>query len=177
MGTLNVGGGTLSFDSSGNWTSAPPGTIIQVQSVKIGPTTQTITSVSPTLITGLSINFTPKSASSKIISNISISTNNNFVSSYALYQNGSSILSTAGFANSNQPNMDITQYLSTNTNDNNMMSVYFQSILDAGSTAQRNYAVYATSGWVNTPLPLVINNRANSDMASFSTMVIYEVSQ
>ena len=76
MGTLNVAnlnltGNTLTSSANlnltGSWTDAPAGTVIQMASASSGPARQTITSASPTTITGLSIDFTPRRANSKIL--------------------------------------------------------------------------------------------------------------
>ena len=100
MGTLNLGGATLSA-SGGNWTDAPAGTILQMASASAGPTRQTISSTTPVVITGLSIDFTPRRSDSKIIITTTIVNNGIHVTSFGIFQDGSATASTSGFTNTN----------------------------------------------------------------------------
>ena len=179
MGTLNLGGATLSA-SGGNWTDAPPGTIIQMASASAGPARQTIASATPLVITGLSVDFTPRKSDSKILISAYISTNNVHVGSYGIFQDGSATASTAGYTNVNQANMDATLYDigGSTTGINQMYQVPILTTLDAGNTNQRTYDIRATASWAGGgPYTLYINDRSNNDMASFSRMFIYEVAQ
>jgi len=98
MGTLNVGGGTLSFDSSGNWTSAPPGSIVNIQTNIVLTTTST-TSTS-FVSSAIQVTITPKFASSKILiawtSWVQTAASNNHVS-WSLHRNGSNLETTGAF--------------------------------------------------------------------------------
>ena len=71
MGTLN----TTNLNVTGNWSSAPAGTIIQMQSTEAGPARQAIASLTPVGITDLSINFTPKNSTSKIMIQVYLNAN------------------------------------------------------------------------------------------------------
>ena len=70
VANLNLTGNTLTSNANlnltGSWTDAPPGTIIQMASASAGPARQTITSTTPVVITGLSVDFTPRRSDSKI---------------------------------------------------------------------------------------------------------------
>ena len=175
MGTLNLGGITLS-GSGGNWSSAPAGTIIQVKTAQSGPATQVITSTTAQPITGLSVDFVPRSSTSKILVTAAISSTLTYVTSFAVYQDGSPTADTTGFTNDNEPDMDFTSYWGgTTTDDGRMYMTNLQTTLDAGSTNSRTYEIRGVSGWVNVANNLYINNRSSGDMASFSRMAVYEV--
>ena len=164
------------IDLSGSWTDAPPGTVIQMASATSGPGHQTINSTSPVVITGLDADFTPRRSDSKIIINVCIASNLVYVTSFGVYQDGSAVVSTSGQTNSNEPNMSVTTYKGSSSTGL-MHSCSFNVILNAGSTNLRTYDVRGTSGWAGTAYDLTINDRGTTDMASFSTMIIYEVAQ
>ena len=64
MGTLNLGGATLS-GSGGNWTDAPSGTVIQMQTA-VYNTDTTVTVGGTDYATLLNMSFTPRLATSKL---------------------------------------------------------------------------------------------------------------
>ena len=169
---LTSTGGNIDF--SGSWTDAPAGTVIQMASATAGPAIQTFTSTTPVVITGLSVDFTPRRSDSKIIITSSLVTTLNYVCSFGIFQDGSATVSTSGQTNSNEPNMNITTYQG-NADTNHLFCVSFNTMLDAGSTSVRTYDVRGTSGWAGSGKSLSVNDRLNDDMASFSTMVIYEI--
>ena len=191
MGTLNFAGGAAlsgsgtnltsasGLDFRGSWVDAPPGTVIQMASASAGPARQTITSGTPVVITGLSVDFTPRKSDSKILISAYISSGVTHVSSYGVFQDGSATASTTGYTNSNEPNMDATYYEGGGTASTNyLVQIPILTTLDAGNTNQRTYDIRATAGWAGAgPYTLYINDRAQSDMASFSRMFIYEVAQ
>ena len=164
------------IDLSGSWADAPAGTVIQMASASSGPAKQTFNSTTPVVITGLSVDFTPRRSDSKIIITSSLCTNLTYVCSFGIFQDGSATVSTSGQTNSNEPNMSITTFTG-GTATNLLWTVSMNVILDSGSTTQRTYDVRATSGWSGTAYDLSVNNRHNNDMAAFSTMIIYEVAQ
>lgn len=170
MGTLN----TTNLNVTGNWSSAPAGTIIQVQTAESGPAKQTISSLTPVAITGLSINFTPRNSTSKIMIQVYLNANHVHVASYGIFEDGSPTYSTSGQTNTNEANMDFTHYSGSTSNDY-MFGTTFHTVLDASSTTTRTYQVYGTSGWGGTLYSLQINNRASNNMASVSRMIIYEI--
>tara|TARA_B100000965_G_scaffold68367_1_gene53726 strand:- start:3577 stop:4113 length:537 start_codon:yes stop_codon:yes gene_type:complete len=178
MGTLNVANlnSTGNINISGSWTDAPAGTVIQMASATSGPGHQTINSTTPVVITGLDVDFTPRRPDSKIIINVSLTSNLTYVTSFGVYQDGSAVVSTSGQTNSNEANTSVTTYKNSSA-ENLLHAQSFNVILNAGSTSVRTYDVRGTSGWSGTPYALTINDRGTTDMASFSTMVIYEVAQ
>jgi len=188
MGTLNVAnlnltGNTLTSSANlnltGSWTDAPAGTVIQMASASSGPARQTITSASPTTITGLSIDFTPRRANSKILISAFVSSSVIHVCGFGVFQDGSATASTTGYTNTHGPNLDITRYEGEPTTQTALLAqVPIITTLDAGSTTQRTYDIRAHADWANAgPYTLYINDRGSSDMASFSRMFIYEVAQ
>lgn len=170
MGTLN----TTNLNVTGNWSSAPPGTIIQMQTAEAGPARQTISSLTPVAITGLSINFTPRNSTSKIVIQAYVNASHTHVASYGIFEDGSVTYNTSGYTNTNEGNMDFTHYIGSSSADY-MVGTTFHTVLDASSTTTRTYQVYGTSAWNGTLYNLYINNRASNDMASASRMIIYEI--
>ena len=108
MGTLN----TTNLNVTGNWSSAPAGTIIQMQSTEAGPARQAIASLTPVAITDLSINFTPKNSTSKIMIQVYLNANHTHVASYGIFEDGSKTTNTtsSGQTNGNENGMDFTWY-------------------------------------------------------------------
>ena len=179
---LNHTGNTFTTSANlnltGSWTDAPAGTIIQMASASAGPARQTIASGTPVVITGLSVDFTPRKSDSKILISAYISSNAIHVSSYGVFQDGAATASTSGYTNSNGANMDATFYEGTPTTTTNyLIQIPVLTTLDAGNTNQRTYDIRANASWGGGANTLSINNRAQNDMASFSRMFIYEVAQ
>tara|TARA_A100001388_G_scaffold147610_1_gene109558 strand:- start:2995 stop:3519 length:525 start_codon:yes stop_codon:yes gene_type:complete len=172
MGTLN----TTNLNVTGNWSSAPAGTIIQVQTAEAGPTRQTISSVNPVAITDLLINFTPKNSTSKIMIQVYLNATHTHVASYGIFEDGSKTTNTtsSGQSNGNENGMDFTYYNGSTTNDY-FIGTTFHTVLDASSTTTRTYQPYATSAWSGNTYSIFINNRYSNDMPSKSRMIIYEI--
>ena len=187
MGTLNVAnlnltGNTLTSSANlnltGSWTDAPAGTIIQMASASAGPARQTITSATPVVITGLSVDFTPRRSDSKILISAFITATETHVSSVSIYQDGAATASTSGYNNNNAVNSDATRYegqATTQTGQQSQISVL--TTLDAGNTNQRTYDIRHHAGWGSGVYTVYVNDRGSNDMASFSRMFIYEVAQ
>ena len=154
------------------------GTIIQMASASAGPARQAITSATPVVITGLSVDFTPRRSDSKILISAFVSSTYPHVSSVSVYQDGSATASTSGYNNNNAVNSDATRYQGEATTQTGHMSqVSVLTTLDAGNTNQRTYDIRANASWGGNSYLIYINNRASDDMASFSRMFIYEVAQ
>jgi hypothetical protein len=155
-----------------------PGTILQVQVASSGPLRQTITSITPIAVDGLSVTFTPKLPNSRILVQAQISTTATYVSSFAVYKNNLPTVNTTGFTNNNEPNMNFTSYIGGgNTIVNNLYCLPLAWSEFAGGTEPRNYTIFATSGWSGTAYALYINDRNDSTMASFSYMTVTEIAQ
>jgi hypothetical protein len=153
-----------------------PRTILQVQVASSGPLRQTITSITPIAVDGLSVTFTPKLPNSRILVQAQISTTATYVSSFAVYKNNLPTVNTTGFTNTNEPNMNFTSYIGSTTVDNLYCLPLAWSEF-AGGTEPRNYTIFATSGWAGTAYALHINDRQPIDMASFSYMTVTEIAQ
>jgi len=152
-----------------------PGTIVQVQTATSGPARQTINSTSPVAISGLSIAFTPKFSTSKIIIISNVVHTKGHVVSFGYYKGSAKVVSTSGYTNTNEPNMNVTYYAG---NDNNqLVSSTIMHEENATSTSARTYTLRATAGWNGGNYTVYINNRSSNDMASFSYMTVYEVAQ
>lgn len=152
---------------------AGQGNVLQVKRAYAGPAIQTIASLTPVLIAGLSLNITPISALSTMIITANVVASNGFVISFGIFKDGVATVSTAGQTNSNEPNMQATSYI---RNDNGYLTSTMVMHYEAsGSTAPRTYAVYGTSGWGGTLYTFYVNNRGSNDMACFSTIDVMEV--
>lgn len=147
--------------------------VLQIKRVSAGPTRQTIASLTPVLLTGLQITITPISALSTMIITANIAKSDGFVISFGIFKNGVATVSTTGQTNTNEPNMQVTNY----TKDNNnyfaqSVAMHYEPSVD---TAARTYGVYGTSGWAGVVYTFYVNDRVTSDMACFSTLDVMEV--
>lgn len=178
MSTLRVdnltgvsGSGVISMPSTVSLYAS--GHLIQTKTASSGPARQTINSLTPVAVDGLSISFTPINANSLIVVKAQISTSASYVSAHAIYKDGNPSVSTTGFTNNCRANMNITTYINADTNDN----IYSFPIMwseTAGSTLARTYQVYATAQFSASVRILNINNRNSNDMASFSHLTVME---
>jgi len=172
------GSGTIT--PSGSSFVTYPGAVLQVQAARSGPTKYVITSTTPTLITGLSISFTPKKIGSLLIFNATITSTLTHVTSFGIFKDGVATVSTTGQTNTNQPDMQITSYLaetSTDTREDTLHQTSLMHYETVDSLSTRTYGIYGTAGWSGTAYNLHINNRSDSSMASFSYFTIMEVAQ
>lgn len=148
--------------------------VVQIKTASSGPARQTISSINPVAITGLSISITPKYTSSLIIVEAQIATSATHVSSFGVFKDGNKTVSTSGFTNTNEPGMQVTTYEGS-TSTGLMWSIPLLWSETSGSTSPRTYQIYGTSGWSNTTYTLYINDRGSNDMASYSHMTVMEV--
>ena len=151
--------------------------IVQSQMAVSGPARQTIASLTPVIISGLSINFTPIAANSTILVKATIISTQTFVSNWSVYKNGLPTVSTAGFTNnsSSDGNANITTFNGLATTEEGTLwptTLIWSEI--SGSLAPRTYDIRAQSEWLNTAYNLHINNRVSNDMASFSFLKVIE---
>ena len=172
--------GSGSITPSGSSVVSYPGAVLQMQAARSGPAGQTISSTSPTLITGLSISFTPKKVGSLLVFNALISSSHTHVTSFGIFKDGASTVSTSGYTNDNEANMQATSYfppLSSDTRTDVIRQTSLMHYETVDSLTARTYGVYATAGWAGTTYSLYINNRSNGDMANFSYLTIMEIAQ
>ena len=158
----------------------PPGSIVQIATASSGPARQTIASTNtiPQPITGLSIGFTPRLADSKILITTNIVTNRPYVSSFAIYEDGSPTVDIGSETNLSTTDSNLTLYNGNGTSEtSHLYMVPVQVVVPAHGTHTRTYSSRAISRWQGTSYTLYVNNRAANDMASFSTMVVYEIAQ
>jgi hypothetical protein len=168
--------GALTVGSRGiSKASMPAGTILQVQTAVSGPASQTISSTSPVAVTGLSISFTPLYSNSLIIIDGILTGNFTHVFSWGVFKDGVATVSTSGYGNNNEANMQFTTYSESAGADARMFAAPLMHRETAGSTSARTYQVYCTSGWGGSVYTSYINNRSSQDMASFSYLRIMEV--
>ena len=85
MGTLNLGGATLSA-VGGNWTDAPPGTIIQYQYRKGTNTTFTTSSTSMTDLNDFYVDITPKNANNLLVVSTNFTAGHSANAGYCRYR-------------------------------------------------------------------------------------------
>lgn len=132
--------------------------------------------VNPTAI-GLDFTFTPLRADSLIVMWANLSVNQGYVHSFGWFRDGAKTVSTAGFTNTNEADMQQTVFYDgvTPSQINTQRVFHFET---SGSTTTRVYDVYATSGWNGeTTRNITINDRSNNDMSCFSTAMIMEIAQ
>lgn len=150
-----------------------PGSVVQVQHVRtsdgIDLSVQDLSAIS-----ALSINFTPKFSTSKILLTAMINSNATYVSSFGFLRNGTSLSSTS--PNSNAGNTLSTSYYGDNVTTN-MRPTYIEWLDDAGSTSSRVYAAGAVSSWAGVLYTIRINDRSDNVMRSYSSMTIMEIAQ
>lgn len=159
--------------SSGH-TLVIPGQPLQVLTATIGPARVTIASATPTLVTGLAISITPKNANSTILISATINANMPWVPSLGIFKDGAATVSTSGYTNNNEANMQLTMHDGLDNTDQQHI-VDLNHIERAGSTTARTYGVYATSAWTGSVRNFYINGRNSNDMAGFSYMRVMEL--
>ena len=147
--------------------------IVNYVALTSGPTTQTISSTTPVTITGLSVNYTPAGTNTTIFIFANINHSRSHVLSFAIYKDGLPTVSTTGFVNNNQPDMQVTYY--TGEDAGTIVNSHLMHYEVSGSTAPRIYDVRGTASWNNNTRALYIDNRNSGDMAAFSHMVLMEV--
>ena len=147
--------------------------VLQIKRVSAGPTRQTIASLTPVLLTGLQITITPISALSTMIITANIAKSDGFVISFGIFKNGVATVSTTGATNSNEPNMQVTNYIRDNNNYfGESVAMHYEPSVN---TTARTYGVYGTSGWAGVVYTFYVNNRLGTNMACFSTLDVMEV--
>ena len=173
-------GKSLTVNSAGTGLEyGNPGVILQVQHARATGIQDIVNianiSDSAANITGLSINFTPKQSSSKILLTAMINSSQTFVTTFGFKRDGS-VLATPSGTNNNS-NGSISTLLDAATTTGNMYNNYIQWLDNANGTNMRTYNVAGCSSWYNNNYTLYINSRSADDMASFSSITIYEIAQ
>lgn len=148
--------------------------VVQYKTAIAGPARQTIASTSPVAITGLSVTITPLYADSTILIRVHFCGNNNHVFSFGVFKDGAKTVSTSGYTNNNEADMQATTYMGYN-NTGYCDSFPFMHYETSGDTTERTYTIRGTSGWGGTTYTSYANNRGSDDMASFCYMEVLEV--
>ena len=151
-----------------------PGQPLQVLTATSGPAAQTIASTTPVAVTGLSVSITPKNANSTILIQATLNCNLPWVPSLGIFKDGAATVSTSGYTNNNEANMQVTIHDGADVTDR-IWTIDVNHVERAASTAARTYQVYATSAWGGSTRNFIINNRSGSDMAGFSYMWVMEL--
>lgn len=147
--------------------------LVNSEITRSGPDRQTISSSTPTVVSGLSINFTPSYDDSLIMIKAVLISSATYVCNWSIYKDGSPTVSTSGFTNNSYPDANVTTYINDSTT-NWLWPIPIIWSEVSGSTNSRVYDVRAQSRWSGTNRNLYINNRSNNDMASFSYLKIME---
>jgi hypothetical protein len=166
-GAGDINSGTFAYDRM------PAGTIIQTAFASTSARVD-VTAQDCVPITGLSISFTPRYANSLIMLEAMINSNEIYVSTFTFLRNAVSLTTASPNSNTNGGLATLFDADNVGTNMRNTHLLWRDT---AGSTAARTYAVGATSSWSNILYTLVINDRSDNVMRSFSTFAIYEVKQ
>ena len=147
---------------------------LQMLTASIGPGRLTISSTTAAAVTGLSVTITPKHANSTILVCATVNGNFPWVPSIGIFKDGAATVSTSGYTNNNEANMQVTMHDGLdNTDQQHVVDV--NHIERAGSTSARTYQVYVTSAWTGSVRTFYINGRASNDMAGFSYMWVMEL--
>lgn len=152
-----------------------PDRVLNAAYASSGPAVQTITSLTPVTITGLSIAYTPLSSTSTILIYASISHSCTNYIGFGVFRDGATTVSTTGQTNNNEANMQVTYFIGNDaTLLHNSHVMHYET---SGSTTARTYDIRATgTTGAGVATTLYINNRNTTDMASFSQMVLLEIS-
>ena len=175
---------TRAKDMSDFGVSASAGAIVNVQqAVKLG--TQSVTGTSYVLLTGLTIDITPKSSSNKFL--IEYHVNGNMLDDanhgyLQLYKDGSAITGATADGNGSDAlgsRTGATSVINTGPNLDGSQLTYSMKYLDSpNTTSELTYAVYCKS---STSAAVYINrsgrdnNAATFDGRSISTLTVMEV--
>ena len=178
MGTLNLGGATLSA-SGGNWTDAPPGTIIQVVHAATD-THFTSTSVTPVSIVSASI--TPKSTSNKILIQYTAAVSYDAGAATAnicILKNGAKIAASnnSNISSGEEFRSNKTYYDDGGATSGNTMNSLSGSFLDSPATTSA--ITYGVGGYSNTTTGTCAFNRRATDATygQVTEIILMEVAQ
>lgn len=139
-----------------------------------GPARQTISSLTPVTISGLSLTITPKYNNSLIVIEGVILSSNTHVSSYGVFKDGSTTVSTTGQTNINEANMQVTNYIGSATTGE-LWTIPIRHHEISSTLLARTYDIRATAGWDTVVYNLYINNTSDNNKAGFSYMIVKEI--
>ena len=180
-GTGNLGTGmvTITQINSGTSINISATSVITAGTITAilygSPTYDTIASAELAAIPGLSIDFAPKFATSKILLTAMINSTSTYVCTFGFLKNNASPTGVPG--NSNVTSGSIaTSYSGQGTTVlSNMYNNYISYLDSPGTTSMVNYKAAATSSWAGATYTLYINDRSSFDMRSLSSLTIMEI--
>ena len=159
MGTLNLGGATLS-GSGGNWTDAPPGTVIQVKQI-VKTDTWSTSGYNGADISGLSLSITPKSVSSKILCTYNVRASSNYWKTYInLIRENSALFQ--GTAAGNRP-LHTSSIATDSSGSNTHGFTHDHTVTFLDSPATTSTITYKLQGWGRDPSYIMYVNRSVPD--------------
>jgi hypothetical protein len=157
-----------------------PGTLIQVQYATSGFVNQTINSATPVVLSGMSVNITPKFANSKIIVQAMVTASWSYVSSIHVFRNGVDLIANHGGNNQSGGATALwTHYIGASESQRSNQVFPFPVIYQdtPGVTTPLTYDLRANSGWSGGAEAFYFNNRNTLDMLGSSTMMVMEIAQ
>ena len=174
----NVGVGTTNPQATLhiNGTFYSPGCIVQVQYAETSATRYTISSQNIDDIPGLSISFTPKFITSKLLLVAMINSSATYVSTFGFRKDGTNMISSTDANNTNSTGSISTTY-DVEIAASVMHNMTIQYMHTPNSLDSATYTVAACSSWAGTLYTLYINDRSTNDMRSISNFTIYEIAQ
>jgi hypothetical protein len=173
-GSLTVGN---ALTVTGNFYA--PGCIVQVQYAETSATRYTISSQNIDDIPDLSISFTPKFITSKLLLVAMINSSATYVSTFGFKKDGTNMISSTDANNSNSTGSISTTYEGGASSDIYLMrNMTIQYMHTPNSLDSATYTVAACSSWAGTLYTLSINDaNGGNDKRSISNFIIYEIAQ
>lgn len=171
---------TLKGDSTGTITVPSgqklyaPGSVVQVQHAQTPGTRYVISAADITAIPGLTISFTPKFSSSRIILQAMINSSATYVASFGFLKNGGYL---SGVTNTNSQGSVATTYYGGGVIESNSYNSFISFSEIANTTSTITYAAAACSSWSGTNYNLHINDRSDDTMRGISSFTIWEIAQ
>lgn len=147
--------------------------VVKIATAISGPAVQTITSLTPVVINGLSVTYTPLGTNTTIFIFANISHAVSYVMSFGIYRNGVATVSTTGQTNSNIINMQATYF--TENQSGFITNSHIMHYENSASLTPRTYDIRTAAAFAGVANIMYVNNRSTSDMACFSHMMIMEV--
>lgn len=160
-----------------------PGSVVQVVTGTSGFVNQTINSLTPVALSGLSVSITPKFSTSLILIEGVVTASWSYVSSLHIFKNGSDLIPNHSSSGTNNqasgPTALWTHYQSSQESDRPNQVFPFPVLYRdfPNTTNTLTYDFRATSGWLTTSVAFYLNNRGSQDMLGSSYIKITEVAQ
>jgi hypothetical protein len=157
-----------------------PGSVVQVVYASSGFVNQTINSVSPVALTGLTATITPKFANSMILIEGLVSASWSYVSGLHIFKNGSDLIPNHGGTQQSGGATALWIHYQSSQESDRPNQVFPFPVLYRDfpeSTSPVTYDFRANSGWAGGSVAFYLNNRSTADMLSSSYIKLTEVAQ